>query len=160
MPDYYIWVSHEEERSNVPNLGYASSSYKNITYVDQFSSMTEMAYDAHMQPCDMVPFDAIYEEDPNEEAKKFYETLAAGNQPIYEAATKSRLSIAIRLLAARTSCRATEKSINYFIQQILDVAPKNNCIPKNFYEAKKVVSSLGMKVVTYQPDNTNLNRIK
>jgi len=116
MPDYYIWVSHEEERSNVPNLGYASSSYKNITYVDQFSSMTEMAYDAHMQPCDMVPFDAIYEEDPNEEAKKFYETLAAGNQPIYEAATKSRLSIAIRLLAARTSCRATEKSINYFIQ--------------------------------------------
>ena len=27
-----------------------------------------------------------------------------------------------------------------------DVAPKQNCIPKNYYEAKKIVSSLGLEV--------------
>ena len=28
---------------------------------------------------------------------------------------------------------------------LIDVAPKNNCIPKNYYEVKKVVSTLGLK---------------
>jgi len=28
----------------------------------------------------------------------------------------------------------------------VDVAPKDNCIPKNYYEEKKIVSSLGLKV--------------
>nr|KYP49848.1 hypothetical protein KK1_028347 [Cajanus cajan] len=71
--------------------------------------------------------------------------LAFVNQPIYEEATKSKLLVAIRLLAARTNWHAPEKCLEYFIQMLVDVAPKNNYIPKNYYEAKKLASKLGLK---------------
>jgi len=39
-----------------------------------------------------------------------------------------------------------EKCLDHFIL-LLDIAPRKNSIPKNYYEVKKVVSSLGLKSV-------------
>jgi len=65
------------------------------------------------------------------------------NEPIYEGATESRLSIVIRLLAVRTNWHVTEKCLDYFIQMFADVTPKHNSIPKNYYEEKKLCQVLG-----------------
>ena len=107
IPNYKVWVQHGEEGSNVD---YASSSYGRIDDCDQLGSMTHMMYDAYMQETDIrsryVNFhdETTYEEDsPNVEAQKFYDMLASANEPIYEGATETKLSIAIRLLAARTN---------------------------------------------------------
>ena len=70
--------------------------------------------------------------------------LACANEPIYDGATESRLSIAIRLLAARTNWHAPEKCLD-FIKMLNDVVPKQNFLPKNYYEAKRVVSTLWLK---------------
>ena len=85
------------------------------------------------------------EESSNAEAQRFYNMLATTNEIIYEGAIESKLSITIRLLVARTNWHATEKCLDYFIQMLVDVTPKDNCIPKNYYEAKMIVSSLGLK---------------
>jgi len=69
--------------------------------------------------------------------------LGSTKEPIYDGATESRLSITIRLLAATTNWHTTEKCLDYFIQMLVDVAQKDNCIPENYYEAEKVVSTLG-----------------
>jgi len=37
--------------------------------------------------------------------------------------------------------------MDYFIQMLLDVAPRENTIPKNYYEERKVVSTIGLKAV-------------
>jgi len=118
---------------------------------DQFASVIEMVYDACMRTCDPGAFDGnvesdnFYEESPNVETQRFYDMLNNANELIYEGATESRLSIAIRLLAARTNWHVTKKCLDYFIQMLIDVVPKHNCIPKNYFEAKKIVSSLGLK---------------
>jgi len=50
-------------------------------------------------------------------------------------------------MGGRTTYHTTKNAMDYFIQMLLDVAPRENTIPKNYYEAKKVVSTLGLKAV-------------
>jgi len=54
----------------------------------------------------------------NTEAQKFYDMLASANEPVYDGATESRLSIAIRLLASRTNWHTTEKMFRSFYTTI------------------------------------------
>jgi len=96
--------------------------------------------------------------------------LASAHQPIYDGATQSKLSIAIRLLGTRTNWHTIEKCLDYFIEMLLDVAPIENCIPKTYYEAKKIISTLGLKAVKidccelgcmlYYKDDIELNECK
>jgi len=114
--------------------------------------------------------DEYVEESPNAEAQRFYDMLATSNEPIYDGATESKLSIAIRLLAARTNWHTPEKCLDHFIKLLVDVAPKDNCIPKYYYEAKKIVSSLGLKAqkidccevgcMLYYKDDNHLTKCK
>ncbi|XP_027931214.1 uncharacterized protein LOC114187227 isoform X2 [Vigna unguiculata] len=151
IPNYNIWVNHGEEGTNVQNLGYASSSFKNMNCGDQFASTTKMVYDAYMKTCDLASLhgnvgnDSLYEESPSAEAQRFCEMLAFAKKLIYEGVTESRLSISIRLLAIRTKWHVSEECLDDMIQMLVDVTPKDNCIPKNYREAKKIVSSLGLK---------------
>jgi len=50
-------------------------------------------------------------------------------------------------LASRTNWHTIEKCLDHFIQLLIDIAPRKNSIPNNYYEAKKVVSSLRLKSV-------------
>ena len=151
-PNYIVWVQHGEEMSSEDNDGYASSSHGRTKPINNVGSMTSMVYDAYIQEADITSHygdmdknNEYVEESPNVEAQRFYDMLAAANEPIYDGATESKLSIAIKLLAARTNWHTPEKCLDYFIKLLVDVAPKDNCIPKSYYDAKKVVSSLGLK---------------
>jgi len=81
----------------------------------------------------------------NIDIQNFYDMLPYANELIHDGATESILSLAIRLMATITNWHAIEKCLDYFIQILIDVAPKDNCIPKNYYEAKKLGSNLGLK---------------
>jgi len=48
------------------------------------------------------------EQQANAKAQKFYDMSIFANQSIYDGATESKLSIAIRLLGARANWRTTE----------------------------------------------------
>jgi len=148
--NYHIWVYHGEDRQTDDNLGYASTSYDNM----QFQSVTVVAYDAYMQVADItthyehVENQGMHEgESPNSEAQKFYDMLASANELVFAGAAESRLSIAIRLLANRMNWHTTQKALDDFMQLVLNIAPRENSIPKNYYEVKKIVSTLGLKSV-------------
>jgi len=66
--------------------------------------------------------DEYVEESPNAEAQKFYDMLAAANEPIYDGATESKLSVAIRLLGARTNWHIPKKCLDHFIKLLVDVS--------------------------------------
>ncbi|CAL5191314.1 unnamed protein product [Lathyrus oleraceus] len=40
---------------------------------------------------------------PNEKAQRYYDELISANQPIYEGASESRLSISVKLLVAMSN---------------------------------------------------------
>jgi len=120
----------------------------------QFQLVTAVAYDAYMQVADItthyenVENQGMHEgESPNSEAQKFYDMLASANESIFARAVESLLSIAIRLLANRTNWYTTQKALDDFMQLVLNIALRENSIPKNYYEAKKIVSTLGLKSV-------------
>ena len=152
VPNYTVWAQHGKEISSEDNASYASSSHGRTKPIDNIGSMTNMVYDANMQEADITSHyggmdnnDEYVEESPNAEVQRLYHMLAAANEPIYDGATKSKLSIAIKLLATITNWHTPEKCLDYFIKILVDVAPKDYCIPKSYYDAKKVVSSLGWK---------------
>jgi len=109
QPNYHVWVYHGEDRPTDDSIGYASTSYENMNYGANFGSITEMVYDAYMQVTDITThYENVQSEEmnigeaPNVEVK-FYDMLAFANEPVYDGATESRLSVAIRLLASRTN---------------------------------------------------------
>jgi len=132
----------QEVRTNEVNLNIASTIFDNIRRDDDFGSLSEMVNNAYMQESDLrtryVNVIEDVEEQPNAKAQKFYDMLASTHQAIYDGATESKLSIAIRLFGARTNWHTSEKCLDYFIEMLLDVAPTENCIPKTYYEAKKL----------------------
>ncbi|XP_068497775.1 uncharacterized protein [Phaseolus vulgaris] len=165
QPNYKVWIYHGEVRTNEVNLNIASTSFDNIRRDDDFGSLVEMVNNAYMQESDIrtryVNVIEDVEEQPNAEAQKFYDMLASAHQPIYDGATESKLSIAIRLLGARSNWHTSEKCLD---------SPTENCIPKTYYEAKKVVSTLGLKAIKidcceagcmlYYKDDIELNECK
>jgi len=154
QPNYHVWVYHGEDQPIDHSIRYASISYENTNYGANFGLVTEMVYDAHMQVADITThYENVQSEEmnrgesPNAEAHKFYDMLASANEPVYDGATEAWQLIAIRLLAFRINWHTTKKCLDHFIQLLLDIAPRKNSIPKNYYDTKKVISSLGLKYV-------------
>ena len=144
QPNYHVWVYHREDRPIDHSIGYASTSYENINYNANFGSINEMVYNAYMQVADITTY---YEnvqneemnrgEPPNAEAQKFYDMLASANEPVYDGATESLLSVVIRLLASRTNWHTTEKCLDHFIQLLLDISPRKKFHPEELLSGKK-----------------------
>ncbi|KAK2397228.1 hypothetical protein QL285_058826 [Trifolium repens] len=59
---------------------------------------------------------------PNEKAQQFYNKLISANQPIYEGAAESKLSISVKLLAAMSNWHVPQKCIDHFAQMLVDKA--------------------------------------
>ena len=153
QPNYLIWTEHGE-----------------TAVADQFYGEPSSTYNAsrggHIQPTQMLLCDAFrtntedelmfgpsgsheptHTENPNPEASKFFRELTIANTPLYEGATESRLSISVKLLAARSNWHVPQKCIDYFAQMLVDVAPKDCGIPRNHYQARDMVGKLGLKAI-------------
>ncbi|XP_004488903.1 uncharacterized protein [Cicer arietinum] len=87
----------------------------------------------------------INEEPPNEDAQDFYDLLTAANKPLYEGASDSKLSICVKLLACKSNWNVPQKCLDFFATMLVDVCPFKDSLPKNFYQAKKLVTMLGLK---------------
>jgi hypothetical protein len=129
-----------------------SSSGGSMGDEDQFAAMNQMVHDAIWPSIDVPNSNSNTgnetfreDEEPNSEARHFYDTLISANQPIYEGATESRLSISVKLLAARSIWKVPQKGIDYFAQMLADVCPTKKCLPENNYQATQLVSKLGLK---------------
>ncbi|KAG7531488.1 hypothetical protein ISN44_Un30g000040 [Arabidopsis suecica] len=91
-------------------------------------------------------FDQMREEDPNFEAKKFYDILDAAKQPIYDGCKEglSKLSLAARLMSLKTDNNLSQNCMDSIAQIMQEYLPEGNNSPKSYYEIKKLMRSLGL----------------
>jgi hypothetical protein len=155
--NYLIWTSHGERVARTLNL--------DAQVLDNRpgpSSSTRPVIVPDHQPFDMVDnmisnalgvnlsYDQS-EEDvtdslPNEEAQRFYNLLADTNKPLFEGSPDSKLSMCVRLLGLKSQFHVPELALDLMTKMILDGSPINDGLPRSYYEAKQLVSKLGLGV--------------
>nr|GMD32818.1 uncharacterized protein LOC109146588 [Ipomoea batatas]GMD32820.1 uncharacterized protein LOC109146588 [Ipomoea batatas] len=95
------------------------------------------------------------EESPNPEAQKFYDMLKAADQELWPGSKKhSQLSLVARLMSLKSENHISEKCFNQFTELMKEVATKDNLVPENFYETKKLLR--GMRNLKF-PDGNAFN---
>ncbi|XP_050255872.1 uncharacterized protein LOC126701630 [Quercus robur] len=88
-------------------------------------------------------------EGPNEDALQFMKLLEDANQPCYESCKHfskhfSKLSAIVHLYHMKCLNGWTNKSFTMLLQFLLDFFPSNAKLPKDCYEAKKIIKDLGL----------------
>ena len=85
------------------------------------------------------------EEPPNEDTQRFYILLVEANEPLYEGAIDLKLSISTRLLACKSNWNVPDLCLEFISKMFLDATPIKDGLPKNIYDAKRLVSKLGLE---------------
>jgi len=85
-------------------------------------------------------------EQPNLEARRFFEMLDAAKQPLYQGFKDghSPLSSASRLMALKTDYNLAEECVDAIADFVKDVLPEDNLAPGSYYEVQKLVAGLGL----------------
>ncbi|KAJ1415044.1 Transposase-associated domain [Sesbania bispinosa] len=101
MSDYYYWTNHNEQRPVIPPLGSNNSYYGSSGVREGFNDYEQMVMDAAGPPLgnflEQQGLDCgdQMREDPNPEAKIFFDMLAAAQAPLYNGCESySELSVA------------------------------------------------------------------
>jgi hypothetical protein len=84
------------------------------------------------------------EDPPTPKVQKFFELLKAAEEPLHEHTKVIILVFVIRLMAIKSKFAFSNNCYKELLNLINDVFPKNNKMPKDMYQPKKLLSGLGM----------------
>ncbi|KAG6527843.1 hypothetical protein ZIOFF_009977 [Zingiber officinale] len=77
--------------------------------------------------------------------KDFYRLIEEGKQQLYTGCTEfSKLSFLVELFQLKVNGKWSDKSFTALLDFLRRVLPSEAQVPKSFYEAKKLISSLGL----------------
>ncbi len=153
QPNYWYWTEHGEEVPYIGPSNVATGGGDDVND-DPFLNMQHMVDDVFRPNNDFEGMgdddneedeEEIFEESPNKDAQDFYDLLIAANQPLYEGASESKLSICVKLLACKSNWNVPQKCIDFFASMLVAVCPSKDALPKNYYQAQRLVSMLGLK---------------
>ncbi|GAU42074.1 hypothetical protein TSUD_326520 [Trifolium subterraneum] len=172
QPNYWYWTDHGEKFPHIDPKNVPSSS-GHINNDDPFTLMQHMVEDALGPNFDFQSMGGEFnkdevseeegnddedgvneengnvgnnnEEPPNKDTQDFYDLLTSVNQPLYEGASKSKISICVKLMACKTNWNVPQKCLDFFASMLIDVCPSKDSLPTNFYQAEQMVSMLGLK---------------
>ena len=176
MHDYYVWYLHGEGFGN--DVGASSSNYQpvyppnmpsynysgfhhvyehEVGNVDQYpehnavgpSRIEDMVHDAFPGVNTYVPDDDVVEE-PNPNAKQFYDMMSSANQPLYDGCREglSRLSLASRMTTIKSDHNLSASSMDDWTALFKEYLPQGNHAADSYYEVQKLVSNLGLPART------------
>ncbi|WMV57920.1 hypothetical protein MTR67_051305, partial [Solanum verrucosum] len=92
---------------------------------------------------DMEP-EQYFDEAPNEEAIRFYDQLEKSSHPLCEGSLHSALSVAVRFMNIKFDWNVPNAAMNSMVDLLGELANPEFNITKNFYQAKCLVSKLGL----------------
>ena len=153
MPNYWVWTMHGEvvsqnfEHTSVEN-GYVEGSSSRVNIGDAVGPQNhsgryeEMINDA-VGPQNQADYE-FSAEVPNAGAENFFSILEAVQAPLWEGCVHSELSLAVRMLAIKSEGNQSENSFDQWATLMSEICPQPNSVPKDFYQAKKLVSKLGL----------------
>ncbi|KAK7244185.1 hypothetical protein RIF29_39003 [Crotalaria pallida] len=130
---YTCWTKHGEARDQSKGLG------KNAKYVSG---------DDDANIFGGVDFDEmanVVEEDLRDCPEMFERLTSDAEQPLYNGCTDyTRLSTVLKLYKLKSSNGWSDKSFTDLLKLLKDMLPKDNVLPNKTYEAKRMLSSIGM----------------
>ncbi|XP_049396661.1 uncharacterized protein LOC125860692 [Solanum stenotomum] len=89
--------------------------------------------------------DDLLEEEPNVEAKIFYNLLKDFELPLYKNSKASKLSTLIKLLHIKSIGRWSNASFTMLLKLLKEeLLPDEDNLPNSYYEAKKIIRELGL----------------
>jgi len=138
-PNYWIWTDHGEQIQE-GHFNNDDNCMGHFNYVDE-----DIVHDAlrHEEPFKLLNSYNMNEA-PNEETQRFYNLLLDANMSLYEGASDSKLSMCVRLLACKSNWNVPDKCLEFISNTLLDATPIKTCLPKSYYDAKKLVLKLGL----------------
>ena len=149
LKTYKVWDFHGESAAATPATECGTSQVQESQNV--YGDFRGMLHDL-CPPHEMAP--EPMEEGPtaqhsgeglNDDAKKFYKMIDDVHKPLYEGCTKFTIFSAIVVLfQLKTLCGWTNKSFTLLLQVLRDMLPSDAKLPKDHYEAKKIVRDLGL----------------
>jgi len=85
------------------------------------------------------------EEPPNEEAQRFYDLLLEDNERLFEGVVDSKLPMCVKLLACKSNWNVPNQCLDFITTMLLEATPIKKGLPKSYYDARRLVSILGLK---------------
>ncbi|XP_057718959.1 uncharacterized protein LOC130933375 isoform X2 [Arachis stenosperma] len=150
MPNYWIWTEHGEiDDIGINQMGFnncgegGSGSGANVEECDMY----DISWEDNSRRYHEMVFDSAGPEDPHVEAKNFFDLLEAAQKPLWEGCVHSQLSIAVRMLCIKAEGNQSQESFKQWTTLIREIAPEGSAIPRDYYEAKKLVQKLGLKAI-------------
>ncbi|XP_028070416.1 uncharacterized protein LOC114272896 [Camellia sinensis] len=134
--------SHEEIR---PEYGDIRDMLRDV-FPMHTQNIDEYAEESNLpEPSDQGPSMQRPQEDPNEEAQKFYDLLKDAEKPLYEGCKNfSKLSAIVHLYHLKCLNRWSNHSFTMLLQILKDMLPSDANLPKASYDAKKIIKDLGL----------------
>lgn len=129
-PEYFDWICHGEF------VGESSTSQANPyreLVVDALGHVGENLWN--------VEANSI-EEEPNDEAKKFFELLKAAEDPLYEGSKMSRLEMASRIITLKCEYNLPHRCVDGFASLLNEAIPEGNQMGRTLYDTKKILKGL------------------
>ncbi|CAA7017316.1 unnamed protein product [Microthlaspi erraticum] len=154
MPGYKVWYSHGETDLMVQNYGSTSDILggrsvrleESTPEVDENLGMVHMVNDAFRENIASYVHDGSRDEQPNIEARRFFDMLNASKQPLFEgcSAEVSRLSQATDLLSMKMDYNLPEELVDRMCNWGMRMIPAENNLPGTYYEIQKLVGGIGL----------------
>ena len=153
-PHYYIWYQHGEgyggneassSNNHFEDPGNNEEPNQNEQMVDH-DRIQDMITDAFLETTTTIAHETENVEEPNLDAKRFYEMLDAANQPIYTGCREglSKLSLAARMMNIKTDHNLSENCMDSWAELLKEYLPEDNLSAESYYEIQKLVYSLGL----------------
>jgi len=114
--------------------------------------------------------DENMDEEPNAEAKKFFDLLEARKKTLYEGCVLSSLSVVSRFINIKCEFNHLNKAVNNVLALMKEMCPVDNEMTDTYYSAKKLLAALQLPhkridtcpngCLLYWKDKIDLDRCK
>ena len=149
LRNYTFWYHHGEvaREPQTVSEGQGDEEMQEES-ADGYDPMQDLLHDLFPQnnnPTEQITTPPSNEEEPNNEAAKFYKLLDNYNQPLYEGSSTTKLSALVNLLHIKNLGKWSNKSFTMLLEYLRKAfLPQNSTLPNSYYEAKKTIQELGL----------------
>jgi hypothetical protein len=131
MTNYLVWRDHREVEP--PVVGAESDRHEDDDRMDEMLADIGREYDVGFGEQGQPP-----------EVQNFYRLLAAVDEKDHDSTDVTVLQVVTHLMAMKSKYNFLNQCYNDIVKLIIDLIPTKHNMPKDLYQSKKIVSSLGM----------------
>ena len=145
---YQTWIFHGESLQATTSAETSVSGVQEIS--NEYGNIRDILHDVFpmhnmSEPMEEGPSIQQPAQEPNKDAHRFYKLLEDAEQPLYKGCKNfSKLSAILHLYHLKCLSGWSNKSFTMLLQILQDLLPLDAKLPKDNYEAKKIIKDLGL----------------